>query len=205
MRSYGWNAEKILLKLFFYKNWKTDALFGIVLISSYYSFPSIYFRLKAVWSVILGAGKLFQYMRQLFQIEFCHQRLKLIFLDKKNVLKDIRKRSKQTNFSLFTLRIITCYKFLQLSLLKKSLLVLMFWLEGHRQMLFLFNQNNCFVLITISMTRWQGQKKQKLCDGSSQQIPCSLCLSIYYALMPKNQKYENVRISDINRNEKTEE
>lgn len=83
MRSYGWNAEKILLKLFFIKNWKTDALFGIVLISSYYSFPSIYFRLKAVWSVILGAGKLFQYMRQLFQIEFCHQRLKLIFLDKK--------------------------------------------------------------------------------------------------------------------------
>ena len=180
-------------------------MFGIVLISSYYSFPSIYFRLKAVWSVILGAGKLFQYMRQLFQIEFCHQRLKLIFLDKKNVLKDIRKRSKQTNFSLFTLRIITCYKFLQLSLLKKSLLVLMFWLEGHRQMLFLFNQNNCFVLITISMTRSQGQKKQNLCDGSSQQIPCSLCLSIYYALMPKNQKYENVRISDINRNEKTEE
>ena len=128
------------------------------------------------------------------------------FFRQKNVLKDIRKRGKQTNSSLFTLRIIiTCYKFLQLSLLKKSLLVLMFWLEGHRQMLFLFNQNNCFVLITISMTRWQGPKKQKLCYGSSQQIPCSLCLSIYYALMPKNQKYENVRISDINRNEKTEE
>jgi hypothetical protein len=27
----------------------------------------------------------------------------------------------------------------------------------------------------------------------------------YTALMPKNQKNENVRISDINRNEKTEE